>query len=406
MNEALLVLAPHPDDEILGAGGIMARAHSRGQRIGVIVLTDGTRSDPDMCPLELREIRASECQSGLETMLGEVPPLLMLSYRDGELDSRTPDLTEASALGQFLRGINAMTIMVTDPGDGHRDHKAAFGLACRIVAEGLARRLVVLPVSQRIDHQFSGNGFDPLPVSEFAATKMAAINRHESQISASRDSFALSQEVRDDFSDCEYMREVFAHDNPTKRPQTIPADHFDGLFERNQDPWNYQNSPYEMDRFSRTLNVLRSRWHTNTLELGCANGVLTRMLAAHSANLLAIDSSVMALNVARMRTGGASNIELRLGSLPDDLPDGEFDLIVLSDFLYYLGFSGCVTLARRMPAIAAPGCRIVIANYLGETECALTGEMAAELMIAHLPDWKIVAHDRCDRLRIDVLELE
>lgn len=242
-------------------------------------------------------------------------------------------------------------------------------------------------------------------MNEFAAIKMAAISRHESQIGGDQDSFALSRKVRDAFSDCEYTREVFAHDNPTMRPQTVPARHFDGLFERDQDPWNYQNSPYEIDRFSRTLDVLRSRWFTSTLELGCANGVLTHMLAAHCGNLLAIDSSAIALEVARKRTGGAKNVELRLGRLPQDLPGGDFDLIVLSDFLYYLGFAGCVTLARGMSAIAAPGCQIVIANYLGETECALTGEMAAELMIAHLPDWQVVRQDRCKKLRIDVLEL-
>lgn len=109
MNEALLVLAPHPDDEILGAGAIMARAHLRGDRIGVVVLTDGARSSPQMSPGQLRDLRAAECLSGLEAMLGEVPQLLMLAYRDGELDSRRPDLTETSMLGQFLRRIDAAT---------------------------------------------------------------------------------------------------------------------------------------------------------------------------------------------------------------------------------------------------------------------------------------------------------
>ncbi|MEO5866005.1 MAG: PIG-L family deacetylase, partial [Sphingomonas sp.] len=53
MSGSLLVIAPHPDDEILGAGGIMAQAKARGDRVAVVVATDGARSNPDTDPTTL-----------------------------------------------------------------------------------------------------------------------------------------------------------------------------------------------------------------------------------------------------------------------------------------------------------------------------------------------------------------
>lgn len=403
MTGALVVIAPHPDDEILGAGGIMARAKAAGERIGVVVLTDGAKSHPDMCAQTLRKQRAAECCSGLEAMLGEVPPLLMLGFPDSELDAREPDLVDGSLLPAFLHGIDPVTLLVTDPADGHADHKAAFGLACRIVAQGLAQRLAVMPVSQRVDGAFDARGFDARPVAEFAEAKRRAIACHESQTIAP-DGFTLSNTVCEDFIRREYIRRVYDRASETRRPQSVGSEHFDALFTGSEDPWDYRTSAYEADRFARTIKALGGRRFASALELGCANGVLTSSLAAHCDAIVAVDASAMALDIAHDRLADLHHVSLHHGNLPAELPSGQFDLIVLSDFLYYLGFAGCVALAHRLHCKAAPGCRIVIANYLGETECALTGEMAAEIMIAHLPGWTIVHRDRCDRLRIDVLE--
>lgn len=404
MTGTMVMLAPHPDDEILGAGGIMARAHAEGERIGVIVLTDGGASDPGVCPTLMKACRAWECRMGLTALLGEVPPLLMLPYRDGELNSRRPDLADTSALGRFLRDMAPVTLLVTDPGDGHADHKAAFGLACRIVGMGLAQRLVVLPVSQRVDGRFCPAHFEAHPVGDFTGVKRAAIACHESQTQGSNTGFVLPPAVHDSFLDVEYARDVVGPGTALARPQVVEPGHFDDLFARSPDPWAYLTDPYEADRLARTLGAVGDHWYPAAIELGCANGHMTAQLAAQCGHLIAMDASREARAVAQARLGGLANIDLRLGTMPHGFPAGSFDLMMLSDFLYYLGFDGCVTLAGKLSASAAPGCRMVIANYLGETNCALTGEMAAELMIAHLPDWTVSHHERCDRLRIDVLD--
>lgn len=404
MTGALVVIAPHPDDEILGAGGIMARAKAAGDRIGVIVLTDGARSDPDADADVLTAQRAAECRAGLQALLGEVPPLLMLGHADGAFDARHPALSDDTLLNGFLRGIDPVTVLVTDPSDGHPDHKAAFGLAARIVAAGLAQKLVVMPISQRVDGACDLPEFEAVPVAEYEAAKRNAIVAHHSQSEAS-DGFSLPPSACDAFAKTEYVRLVYDRKGDTDRPQAVGADHFDALFTADDDPWDYQTSAYEADRFDRTIAALGGRHYGAALELGCAAGVLTQRLVPHCESLIAVDASTAALAIAQDRLGHLEQVTLQHGNLPDDLPPGRFDLLILSDFLYYLGFSGCVALAHALQSRAAPGCRIVIANYLGETECALTGDMAAEIVMAHLPGWTISHRQRCERLRIDVLDL-
>ena len=46
-GQQILVIAAHPDDETLGAGGLIAKAAARGARIAIVIATDGERSHPD-----------------------------------------------------------------------------------------------------------------------------------------------------------------------------------------------------------------------------------------------------------------------------------------------------------------------------------------------------------------------
>lgn len=60
-----VVLSPHPDDETLGVGGLIAQARAIGQEVNVIVLTDGSGSHPrskEYPRQRLIELRYSEVQ--------------------------------------------------------------------------------------------------------------------------------------------------------------------------------------------------------------------------------------------------------------------------------------------------------------------------------------------------------
>ena len=64
----LLVLAPHPDDESLGCGGIIAEARARGHAVYVTVVTDGTASHPGSrthTAARLQAVREKEVQAAV-----------------------------------------------------------------------------------------------------------------------------------------------------------------------------------------------------------------------------------------------------------------------------------------------------------------------------------------------------
>ncbi len=401
MTTPLIIIAPHPDDELLGAGAIMARAVADDAPVAVIILTDGGASDPTIESSLLSSRRRGEVCAGLEVMLGNVPPIVFLDQLDGKADARSPLIGPGSDIAALLAAFPDSDVLVTDPADGHPDHKAAFGLASRFAAAGLIRSLSVMPVSQRIDGAFDPMHFEPHPVDAFGPEKAAALACHQSQIGSER-GFALSSVVIADFCQTEYTSRV--HDRAHAANEPVAADHFEGMFRKSPDPWGYDTETYEADRFARTIAALGGKRFEHALELGCGNGALTSRLVDHCDAIVATDVSHAALEVAATRLAGHASVMLIQGQLPQDVPHGTFDLIVMSDMLYYLGLLGVARLMSKLQDRAAPNCQMVITNYLGETECVLSGEMAAEIALAHLPGWTKIMAERTDRLRIDVLD--
>jgi predicted TPR repeat methyltransferase len=108
---------------------------------------------------------------------------------------------------------------------------------------------------------------------------------------------------------------------------------FDALYADDPDPWAFETSPYEAAKYDATIEALERRHFANALELGCSIGVLTQKLAPHCDSLLAVDVAEAALEQARGRVPEAA-FERR--EIPEEFPDGAYDLIVASEVLYYL----------------------------------------------------------------------
>ena len=108
---------------------------------------------------------------------------------------------------------------------------------------------------------------------------------------------------------------------------------WDAVF-ANPDPWNYGSS-YEQTKYQHTLELLPEIPIDRALELACAEGHFTAMLAPRVGHLLAADISDIALSRARQRCRGLSNLTFQKLNLHNALPYG-FDLIVCSEVLYYL----------------------------------------------------------------------
>ena len=148
------------------------------------------------------------------------------------------------------------------------------------------------------------------------------------------------------------------------RRTIIDADGFDAKFRENIDPWNYVASPFEAYKRAILLRSCGARPYGRGLELACAIGVTTRMLAPRCLRLLAINSSATALKDAARRTAGDPNVTLRQALLPRQMPRGPFDLIVVSEILYYLRPNDLRILICRLDQALTPGGRIVILHHL------------------------------------------
>lgn len=113
-DDRILIIAPHPDDECIGPGGVLLM-HAR--QCEVIVLTDGRQGQGDIAPEKEKQIRKQEFTNEMKRL--NVGSFSMLDIEDGTLLSHMDCLTEV-AFEEYSK------IFVTGMWDGHPDHKAAF----------------------------------------------------------------------------------------------------------------------------------------------------------------------------------------------------------------------------------------------------------------------------------------
>ena len=133
LRRPTLVVAPHPDDDILGCGGTIARKRKLDVDVAVAVLTDGAFANRDLIDrAELTALRGREEIASLD-QLGVGPHRAwFLGFRDGAL--RQDEAAAAAQLVPILEEVRPAEVFVTAADDGHPDHEAAY----RIVRQALA----------------------------------------------------------------------------------------------------------------------------------------------------------------------------------------------------------------------------------------------------------------------------
>lgn len=163
---------------------------------------------------------------------------------------------------------------------------------------------------------------------------------------------------------------------------SLPPTYFDDLYARDADPWRFATSDYERAKYEATIAALPARRFAAGFEVGCSIGVLTRQLADHCDSLLAVDVADRALGKARMRCAECHNVAFGLMNVPADWPDRAFDLILLSEVLYYLSPLDIVRTAARTRASLSPGGVVLLVHYTLATDYPCTGDTAADIFIA------------------------
>lgn len=146
------------------------------------------------------------------------------------------------------------------------------------------------------------------------------------------------------------------------------TDHFERLYSVRDDPWDYRTSPYESAKYAATLKALSRDRYEDVLELGCSIGVLSALLAPRCDHLLSVDLVQRAVDKAALRLGPFPGARALRATIPRDWPRGRFDLIVLSEFLYYLKADDIDALAHCVARNATTGAECVLVHYQGDTQ--------------------------------------
>jgi 2-polyprenyl-3-methyl-5-hydroxy-6-metoxy-1,4-benzoquinol methylase len=190
----------------------------------------------------------------------------------------------------------------------------------------------------------------------------------------------------------------------TRHVQTLNPAYFDAVYASDPDPWKFASSDYERNKYAVTLAALPKPRYLHALEIGCSIGVLTRELAERCDAILAVDVAQAPLREARRRCADLPNARFEQMFVPERWPEGTFDLILLSEVVYYLHEADVTRLASRVTESLAPGGEIVLVHWTEQTDYPLTGNEAADLFIAAvLKSAQVQRTGRYSHFRLDVL---
>ncbi|WP_199709378.1 PIG-L deacetylase family protein [Rhodophyticola porphyridii] len=116
----VLVIAPHPDDEVLGAGGTMARLAAEGRDVHVCIVTSGTA--PRFDAAQTQRVRAEAKRA--HKRLG-VADCHWLGFPAAGL-SETPHADLNAGIARIVQSLQPEVVLLPHPGDIHLDHQACF----------------------------------------------------------------------------------------------------------------------------------------------------------------------------------------------------------------------------------------------------------------------------------------
>jgi SAM-dependent methyltransferase len=148
---------------------------------------------------------------------------------------------------------------------------------------------------------------------------------------------------------------------------------FEELWKRG-DPWELESSEFEQAKYARQLAMVNDRRYTRVLEIGCGAGRFTQLLSRTADRVVAIDVAPTAIGRAQAILSKPGVVDFSVANIMDydARAEGPWDLIVMSETIYYLGwlypFFDVAWLATELFAATRTGGRLLMANTQSGTE--------------------------------------
>ena len=194
----------------------------------------------------------------------------------------------------------------------------------------------------------------------------------------------------------------------TNKLSSLDPTYFDRVYQANADPWSFESSPYERDKYAATIAALPNERYKSAFEPGCSIGILTQLLAQRCDHLLAVDASELPLQKARARLTNAPNVALRQMNVPAEFPDGPFDLVILSEVGYYWAMPDLTRARQLIIDRLQPGGHLLLVHWTPLVhDYPLTGDQVHDFFLESTQPNSPLQHlmnQRQDTYRLDLFE--
>lgn len=193
--------------------------------------------------------------------------------------------------------------------------------------------------------------------------------------------------------------------NPLQ-PNSLPPSYFDNLYQTDPDPWKFETSEYEANKYAATIAALPKSRYRSTFEIGGSIGVLTEKLADRTDALLSIDVSKLAQDRAIQRCSHLPQIKFQIMQVPQEFPDQKFDLILVSEVGYYWSWEDLRKTQQLILDALEPGGHLLLVHWTQYAkDYPLSGDEVHdaffELAPVHL---KHLLGQREEQYRLDLFE--
>ncbi len=372
----VLVASAHPDDETLGAGGLITDLADLGLSITILIVTAGERCQPHLTAPERQQMGARRRREVEQAVggLDATAQIVHLGLPDSDLPSHHDRL-----VSEIAKRSDASTLIVAPwTGDGHKDHDT---LGRAAIEASLAAGAAVVHFPLWLWHWGTP---ETLPWEHLVAVetsrvgcwrKRAAVGAFTSQLQPTGGRAgdatvapilgpamqARARRLVEVLIDEHKIVPVLSHEGRDQRHHARTA-RFDQMYDDGPDPWSNAGSFYEQRRRALVTAILGSARYRRVLELGCADGFLTAALVERADAVHACDTSPQAVTAARLNAPAAT---VERGDLPEALDhcQGDFDLIVLSEVGYFLTATELLATLRRACELLTPGGELLLCHW-------------------------------------------
>ncbi len=190
------------------------------------------------------------------------------------------------------------------------------------------------------------------------------------------------------------------------QPNSLPPSYFDQLYSSNLDPWKFETSEYEANKYAATVAALPKKHYRSAFEIGGSIGVLTQKLAQRCDALLSIDVSKLAQQQAIERCQELTQVSFEIMSVPEQFPQEMFDLTLVSEVGYYWSWEDLKKAQQLILDHLEPGGHLLLVHWtLYACDYPLSGDEVHDSFFEFAPNkLRHLLGQKEEQYRLDLFE--